>query len=106
MEDGHTLACVHKLCVDLSQAEFVEIKACIKATRSEHVAEVVVKVEIGENVGSLFLCQMLQTIALPDLNLKDTEHALFLLILNCLDHLHDLITLLYVQPSQRRSGQL
>ena len=47
MEDSHTLACVHKLCVNLPQAELVEIKASVKATRSEHVAEVVVKVEIG-----------------------------------------------------------
>ena len=106
MIDGHTLACVHKLCVDLSQAEFVEIKASVKATRSKHVAEVVVKVEIGEFICAFSFCKMHHTIFLPHLNLKDTQDTVSLFFFNCCKGLNDFVTFFDIKPSQRWCCQL
>ena len=84
MEDSHTLAGVHKFCIDLSHAKLAKVGASIKASRSKHVHKVIVKVEIGKYIGPLCLSQIFQAIALPYLNLKDAKNTVFLLFLNCL----------------------
>ena len=72
MEDCHTLTGRYKLCIQLSKAKLVEIEAGIELSRPKDVSEVIVEIEIGKHVALFSLCQVVDTIPLPHLNLEDS----------------------------------
>ena len=54
MENGHALVCRHELCVKLAQAELVKVEAGVEASRSEHVGEMAIEIEVSKLIGAFF----------------------------------------------------
>ena len=81
--NGETFMSVYKLCIQLSRTELVVIQSGVKLACLEHVAEVIVEVEVGKNICPLFLVEALFSISLPYLLLEHSKNTLRLLCLDC-----------------------
>jgi len=51
----HILSEVHEFSIELGETELVAVETRVKLTRSVHVAELGVEVEIGEHVGTFLI---------------------------------------------------
>ena len=84
MEMCKPLRRIDKISPDFVSGKLIEVYPGVEASGAEQVRPVIVKIEVAENIGAFLLREVLSAIACPYLVCKNTDNALWLLLLNSL----------------------